>query len=162
MFDTDNAEYTQKAYTSVLKALFPNSIHIGCLAHIQNLVGEAFRKPFDHVNTFMRAMNNMFFHAGARKFRYLQYMKDKLPTGKAKMIPNPVATRWSSWFDAAEYHHEHFSHYKGFIDTEITQNHQPPQSLKTVHEMLSDSKTKISLQVKLYFLQRNANRFFKC
>ena len=84
VFDTDNAEYMKKAYISVLKALFPNSIHIGCLAHIQNLVGDAFRKPFDHVNTFMRAINNMFFHAGARKFRYPQYMKDKLPTGKAK------------------------------------------------------------------------------
>ncbi|KAI4829744.1 hypothetical protein KUCAC02_001417 [Chaenocephalus aceratus] len=45
VFDTDNAAYMKKAFKSALQALYPKSLHITCMAHIMNLIGNAFRKP---------------------------------------------------------------------------------------------------------------------
>lgn len=101
-FDSDNAAYMLKAYKSALKALFPNSIHVTCLAHIMSLIGEAFRKPFEEVNIFMRYFSQVFYMAGARKRRYLSFLKTSGKT--AKMAPNPCGTRWNSWYMAAVYH----------------------------------------------------------
>lgn len=120
VFNTDNAAYMKKAYTAALKSLFPNSVHVTCMAHIMNLVGSAFRRPFDQLNSFMLSFSQMFFHAGSRKRRYLQFMTKYLPPGrKATMAPNPCATRWNSWFTAVQYHSEHFGLYKEFIEKEI-------------------------------------------
>lgn len=116
-FDTDNAAYMLKAYKTALKALFPNSIHVTCLAHIMNLVGESFRKPFGEVNTFTRYFSQVFYMAGARKRRYLSFLKTSGTT--ARMAPNPCGTRWNSWYMAAVYHAEHFALYKSFIKEEM-------------------------------------------
>lgn len=119
VFNTDNASYMKKAYNAALQSLFPNSIHVTCLAHIMNLIGGAFRRPFDQLNAFMLSFSQMFYQAGSRKRRYLQYMTKKLPPGrKATMAPNPCATRWNSWFTAVQYHSEHFRLYKEFIEME--------------------------------------------
>lgn len=119
VFNTDNAAYMKKAYTAALKSLFPNSVHITCMAHIMNLVGGAFRRPFDQLNSFMLYFSQMFFHAGSRKRRYLNFLTQNLPGRKATMAPNPCATRWNSWFTAVQYHSEHFGLYKEFIEKEI-------------------------------------------
>ena len=39
---SDNAAYCLKAFCDILKPLFPNAVHICCLPHILNLVGEQF------------------------------------------------------------------------------------------------------------------------
>lgn len=120
VFNTDNAAYMIKAYKAALQSLFPNSVHITCMAHVMNLVGGAFHRPFDQLNAFMLSFPQMFYHAGSRKRRYLQFMTKKLPLGKkATVAPNPCATRWNSWFTAVLYHSEHFELYKDFIETEI-------------------------------------------
>lgn len=96
VFNTDNASYMKKAYTAALQSLFPNSVHVTCMAHVMNLVGSAFRRPFDQLNAFMLTFSQMFFNAGSRKRRYLQFMTQRLPQGKkATMAPNPCATRGS-------------------------------------------------------------------
>lgn len=120
VFNTDNAAYMMKAYKSALQSLFPNSIHVTCMAHIMNLVGGAFHRPFDQLNGFMLSFSQMFYQAGSRKRRYLQFMTSKLSPGiKATVAPNPCATRWNSWFTAVQYHSEHFGLYKDFIEMEI-------------------------------------------
>lgn len=120
VFHTDNVAYIKKTYKDVLQSLFPNSIHVTCLAYIMNLIGGVFRRPFDQLNAFMLYFSQMFYQAGSRKRRYLQYMTKKLPTGrKAKMAPNLCATRWNSWFTAVQYHSEHFGLYKEFIEMEV-------------------------------------------
>ena len=114
VFDTDNAAYMKKAYKAALQSLFPNSLHVTCMAHIMNLVGSA------KLNAFMLSFSQMFYHAGSRKRRYLHFMTKKLPPGrKATMLPNPCATRWNSWFTAVQYHSQHFGLYKEFIEMEI-------------------------------------------
>ncbi|CAB1316614.1 unnamed protein product [Coregonus sp. 'balchen'] len=79
-FDTDKA---------ALQSLFPNSLHITCMAHIMNLIGSAFRKPFDQLNAFMLSFSQVFYQAGACKRRYLTFLTTKLAGRKrATMAPN--------------------------------------------------------------------------
>jgi len=149
IFDTDNAAYMKKAFDQVLSGLFPNAIHCTCLAHILNLVGESFRKPFSDLNLFVRSFSQMFFMAGARKGRYLAYVKSKLPNiypgdKPALMAPDPVQTRWNSWYIAVQYHRVHFETYKGFIEAEMVVCKNPPQSVENLSQTLSDPITLIS------------------
>lgn len=122
VFDTDNAAYMKKAFKTALQALYPNSLHITCMAHIMNLIGNAFRKPFEQLNSFMLSFSQMFFRAGSRKRRYLSFMTNKLPGKRVTMPPNPCATRWNSWFMAVKYHREYFRLYKEFIEAEMEVN----------------------------------------
>ncbi|RXN13033.1 CGG triplet repeat-binding 1 [Labeo rohita] len=149
VFDTDNAAYMKKAYTAALQSLFPNSLHVTCMAHIMNLIGDAFRRPFDQLNSFMLSFSQMFYHAGSRKSRYLQFMSGKHPTRqKATMAPNPCATRWNSWFKAVQYHSEHFKLYKEFIEMEIkVSGSSAPQSVERLHEMLQNEDMAQCLQM---------------
>ena len=94
VINTDNASYMKKAFNSALQTIFPNAVHITCLAHIMNLLGEEFRKPFKEVNKFVKDMNAMFWHAGSRKARFLRHLRGVLPEKeRPKMPPNPVGTR---------------------------------------------------------------------
>lgn len=93
VFNTDNAANMKNAYTAALKPLFPYSVHVTCMAHIMNLVGSAFQRPFDQLNSFMLSFSQVFFHAGSRKRRYLHFMTKLLPQEKkATMAPNQCAT----------------------------------------------------------------------
>ncbi|MGH0165696.1 UNVERIFIED_CONTAM: hypothetical protein FKN15_049446 [Acipenser sinensis] len=117
VFDTDNARYMKKAYKTVLSGLFPDSIHVTCLAHIINLVGESFCKLFEDVNAMVKAFSQMFYMVGGRKMRYLNYLRQNFPS--ATMAPDPVATRWNSWFAGVQYHANHFHYYHGFVEEEL-------------------------------------------
>nr|XP_033947646.1 uncharacterized protein LOC117452930 [Pseudochaenichthys georgianus] len=150
VFDTDNAAYMKKAFKSALQALYPNSLHITCMAHIMNLIGNAFRKPFVQLNSFMMSFSQMFFNAGSRKRRYLCFMTNKLPTKKVTMPPNPCATRWNSWFFAVQYHREYFGLYKEFIEMETQVcGRSVPQSVERLHDMLQDPNLPQSLNVQI-------------
>ena len=89
--NTDNAAYMKKAFNDVLKGLMPNATHITCMPHIMNLVGDAFRKPFNRTNKFVKAANAIFWHANARKARYLRFLKPLVKSPKTP--PNPIAIR---------------------------------------------------------------------
>lgn len=47
---TDNAAYCLKAYREVLKGVMPNSVHVTCLCHIINLVGETWQHFTCHMD----------------------------------------------------------------------------------------------------------------
>ncbi|KAI2655834.1 Formamidase [Labeo rohita] len=163
VFDTDNAAYMKKAYTAALQSLFPNSLHVTCMAHIMNLIGDAFRRPFDQLNAFMLSFSQMFYHAGSRKRRYLQFMSGKHSTRqKATMAPNPCATRWNSWFSAVQYHSEHFKLYKEFIEMEIkVSGSSAPQSVERLHEMLQNEDMAQCLQVQLSIMADKCERILQ-
>ncbi|XP_078469389.1 uncharacterized protein LOC144732027 [Lampetra planeri] len=160
VFDTDNAAYMKKAFTAALQSLFPNSIHITCMAHIMNLIGNAFCKPFVQLNSFMLSFSQMFFNAGSRKRRYLCFLSNKLPRKKAGMPPTPCATRWNSWFSAVQYHAQHFGLYKEFIEMEIEVcSRSAPQSVERLHEMLQDQDLAQSLNVQINIMADKCKRF---
>ncbi|KAL1269193.1 hypothetical protein QQF64_031482, partial [Cirrhinus molitorella] len=150
VFDTDNAAYMLKAYREALKSLFPHSVHITCMAHIMNLIGGAFRKPFTELNTFMMCFSQMFYMAGSRKRRYLSYLSDKMTGSKPTMAPNPCDTRWNSWFFAVQYHREHFTFYREFLQAEIqVYGRSAPASVETLNNMLEDPECAMNLHVQL-------------
>uniref|UniRef100_H3AMW5 DUF659 domain-containing protein n=1 Tax=Latimeria chalumnae TaxID=7897 RepID=H3AMW5_LATCH len=78
IFNTDNATYMVAAYNTALKVLFPNALHITCMAHIMNLVGESFQKSFKQLSDFILYFSHMFYMAGSRKRCYLSFMHSKL------------------------------------------------------------------------------------
>ncbi|CAB1336903.1 unnamed protein product, partial [Coregonus sp. 'balchen'] len=48
-FVNDSASYMKKAFTSILKVLFPNSGHVTCFAHLLSLALEIFPEVFEDV-----------------------------------------------------------------------------------------------------------------
>lgn len=70
-FVTDNAPYCIKAYRECLKMIMPNSVHVCCLAHILNLVGEVWHHwdEFADVATVTNLMKTLFTCQPARKRR---------------------------------------------------------------------------------------------
>ena len=138
-FNTDNAAYMLKAFKTILTHLFPNSIHITCLSHIVNLIGESFKKPFDLVTKFLLYMSRIFYMAGGRKRRYLKFLNDTMPDSRPSMCPDPCATRWNSWFEAILYYNKHFHVYKAFIESEIELcSRSPAESLENLHLILQN------------------------
>lgn len=75
VIDTDNAAYCKKAFVAVLQGLCPFAVHITCMAHIMNLIGESFRAPFKDVNAFVRAFSQMFFMAEAVKHVICNFLR---------------------------------------------------------------------------------------
>ena len=116
IIDTDNASYMIKCFKSILSGLLPNAVHVTCLAHIRNIVGETFRKPFEGINKYIREFNAQFYYAGSRKGRFIRHLKSKDAT--AGMVPNPCITRWNSWFEAVKYHAKYFGYMTEYINLE--------------------------------------------
>jgi len=119
IFCTDNATDKQKAFHDTLSVFFPYCMHITCFAYIMNLIFEAFRKPFTDAAASGLKFKKIFAQPGARRVRYLAYLKNSASLGSnpnqtnvsITLAPNPVATRWNSWYEAMSYHSEHIHLY---------------------------------------------------
>ena len=66
---TDNG-----SYSDVLQVLFSNAIHVTCLVHSVNLIGDAFKAPPAEVNSFARAFSQQCYQSGGRKYRFLNFL----------------------------------------------------------------------------------------
>lgn len=153
IFCTDNAAYMGKAFRDTLSVIFPNCIHMTCMAHLMNLVCEAFRKPFADVHKFGVQFRKFFSIPGIRKARYLKHLKDVYPTVAATLAPDPVATRWNSWYEAMTYHNEHFPCYSTFFESEKSiAGSSASANLTWLCTLFSQSAEVAGLQVKLAFL----------
>ena len=71
-FVSDSAAHCKKAYREVLSALFPNSIHVPCLAHIVNLAAEVFHcyADFKHTADLITVIKSSMFEKPGRKSRF--------------------------------------------------------------------------------------------
>ena len=158
MVDTENASYVKKAFKDILSPLFPNAVHVTCLAHIMNLVGDAFRKPFDDVNEFVRKFNQMFYLAGARKARFLKHLKDQTAGQNVTvtMAPNPVSTRWGCWFDAVLYHVKYLQYYPDFLESEHCNT--APASVKELHATLQNPVKHEAVKVQMSFIAEHCQK----
>uniref|UniRef100_H3BC62 HAT C-terminal dimerisation domain-containing protein n=1 Tax=Latimeria chalumnae TaxID=7897 RepID=H3BC62_LATCH len=104
---TDNATYMKKS----MKPLFLNAVHVTCVAHLLNLVGDMWRKKFVKVNDLVTFVN-----CPARKARFRMHLEEK---EKSPCIPPiPVITRWDTWFNAALFHLAHVEDYISFFEEE--------------------------------------------
>ena len=91
---SDAATYMVKA-GKYLEPFFPNMIHVTCLAHGVNRVGEKVRELFPEVNKLINNGKKVFLKAPRRVEVYREIMKDK------QLPPQPILTRWGTWLNAA-------------------------------------------------------------
>ena len=97
LFLTDAAPYMKKAGRT-LKDLFPNILHITCLAHSLHRISEEIRCCFDDVDRLVSNGKKIFTKAPSRT----QVFKTILPN--VPLPPRPVITRWGTWIEAALYY----------------------------------------------------------
>ena len=116
---SDNATNMKKCFTDGLRGLMPNAVHVTCWAHILSLVGE-FRTALELTDTLVASMKSIFSNAPGRRARYRNHLSQR-NVANITMPPNPVLTRWNTWFSAALYHGNHLHYYADFIESEITQ-----------------------------------------
>lgn len=105
---SDAAPYMVKAGNS-LKIFFPNLIHLTCLAHGINRVGETIRERYKTVNSLISNMKKLFIKAPLRVQRYKENFPNLL------LPPEPVITRWGTWINAAVFYADNFQDLKKFI-----------------------------------------------
>jgi len=97
----DGASFITKAYKDILQPLIPELMHIWCLSHQLNLVGEKWQ---DHANNtlvkkYLSLMNSLFSHSTSRKLRFKAVCK-RFGLSPA-LLPQYNVTRWNSWHDCA-------------------------------------------------------------
>ncbi|RHZ82361.1 hypothetical protein Glove_109g415 [Diversispora epigaea] len=93
LFLSDSAAYMKKSYRDVLKPIMPQLIHLPCLAHILNLIGETWQDfpQFSLIKTFLAKIKNSFVKSPARKARYITHLRMNGVASPCK-IPLPNKT----------------------------------------------------------------------
>ena len=118
---SDGAAYCSKAFMDSLKGIFPNAVHVICNAHIMSLVSEQWRSCFPEVDLFCAKMKRVFSHSVARKRRFRDHLASK-GCSDVRNPPEPVVTRWTSWYNAVAFHNAHFEHYRSFFEAECEEH----------------------------------------
>uniref|UniRef100_H2ZXY2 HAT C-terminal dimerisation domain-containing protein n=1 Tax=Latimeria chalumnae TaxID=7897 RepID=H2ZXY2_LATCH len=151
-FISDNATYMSKTYNQVLQGLLPNSVHLTCNAHMVVLANDIWRSNFPEVDKLIATVKKVFKYCLSRKLHFKEYLQSAVQVVgsnlRVKLPPEPVKTRWGSWYAATEYHAQYITFYPTFVEEEmeITPN---TQVLKELKRLLDNSET---LQVQLNLL----------
>ncbi|XP_036001540.1 uncharacterized protein LOC118565359 [Fundulus heteroclitus] len=152
---TDNAAYCLKAYREVLNEVMPNSVHVTCLCHIINLVGETWQhyKYFSDATSLVTWMRSVFFKKPARKRRWVAFLINKEAV-QAKVPPEAVCTRWNSWFEAVKYHAEHVHLYRQFFLSEES----TAMAVKNILSQLETEEKMQTFTLKLTFISEACSK----
>ena len=106
-FSSDNASYMLSTYNIVvlpMRAVLPNSQHLPWNSDIMNLILKTFTISFQRLYRWCHEISASFSKNGARKQRFVTFAKN---IGfNSIMPPAPNVTRWTSLFEAIEYHAE--------------------------------------------------------
>ena len=153
---SDSAAYCKKAYRDVLSAVYPNSVHVLCLAHIVNLAAEVFHhhSDFSHTSDLITMIKSSLFKKPGRKSRLLKYMSDFISSAEVKLPPVPVSSRWNSWFEAAIYHATRIHLYEGFFKAERGQG----MAVERIIELVTHKEIYPEISLQLYFVKENCQR----
>jgi predicted Zn-dependent protease with MMP-like domain len=92
-----------------LKELYPNLLHITCLAHGMNRVAEEIRSLYPDVDKLISNMKAAFRKSPGRVSIY----KQKFP--ELPLPPEPIIIRWGTWLTAAEFYAQHFNEIKTVV-----------------------------------------------
>ena len=109
-FVTDGARYMKSTFTKVIQPVCEKCIHIICIAHCLNLVGEVLRASVPDVDLFVQYTKKAFRLSSAKRQLYVRLLSEagiEDPTPP----PAPVITRWYSWLEAVVHYHKYFKHY---------------------------------------------------
>ena len=103
LFISDGASYMSKAWKDILCGLWINCNHILCHAHIIALAGTAWRHSLNEVDRCVSQIKSILAKAPARRSRFIRHLESCGVTSPT-LPPQPVITRWNSWFEAVVYH----------------------------------------------------------
>lgn len=142
LFLTDAATYMKKA-GNALKVLFPNMIHLTCLAHALHRIAEEVRGLYPEVDSLVSSVKKVFVKAPSR----VQVFKEIAPD--IQLPPKPILTRWGTWISAVSYYCTNFEEVTrvltSFSDEEAI-------SIRKSKSLLSSSKIKNELTfISTYF-----------
>ncbi|GBC47780.2 hypothetical protein GLOIN_2v1761146 [Rhizophagus irregularis DAOM 181602=DAOM 197198] len=123
---SDSAAYMKKCYRDVLKPLMPQLVHLPCLAHILNLIGEAWVSInyFQVVHQLLANIKQTFVYSRSRKVRYISYLQ-RQGVSNPKNIPLSNTTRWNTWFHIAFHVYQNLDYIRGFYNEEGKENSTP-------------------------------------
>lgn len=99
---TDAASYMKKTASS-LKILYPNMIHLTCLAHGLHRIAEEVRAQFPDLDKLISNGKKIFLKCPTRCEKF------KANASDVPLPPQPVVTRWGTWLTAALYYAKHFN-----------------------------------------------------
>ena len=136
----------------MLLNVFINSHHVFCLAHILNLVREAFSHwlAFDNI-TQLLSSSQPFLKKLVKKAK-LQWLDGSLLKEQVKLLLVPVATRWNSWFSAAKYPLFFYQFYEGFFKQEKSHGLAVDRILELVNDGRLYHASYYNLCLNLYFI----------
>ena len=147
-FCSDNVSYNLRAFDHCLQTLLVNAKHLSCLAHILNLVCEAYLEEFPLLIKWVQMFATYFSHSGARKFRYLAYLENK---GASRIsAPSPCSTRWGTTFRAIEYYNSRINFVTEFLQKEEKIIKEPNATARKLFAIAKDENhiAKIRSQTK--------------
>lgn len=153
---SDSAAYCKKAYRDVLSAVYPNSVHVCCLAHIVNLAAEVFHHhaDFQHTSDLIAMIKSSLFKKPGRKSRLLKFLADFIASADVKLPPVPVSSRWNSWFEAVAYHATRIHLYEAFYKAEKAQG----MAVERIIEFVTHKTIYPEICLQLYFIKENCQR----
>ncbi|CAG8464964.1 6664_t:CDS:2 [Diversispora eburnea] len=137
---------------TLFSPIMPQLIHLPCLAHILNLIGETWQDfpQFSLIKTFLAKIKNSFVKSPARKARYITHLRMNGVASPCK-IPLPNKTRWNSWFKMVFYTVEHLQYWQDFYkkESEIDSRNE---TISAIYLILQD---KTRLKNLLAYLESN-------
>lgn len=149
---SDGAAYMKKCWREVLKPVCVNSVHVVCMAHSLNLVGETVRTNAPDVDRFVANMKTAFRLSAAKKEMYVQHLKGA-GVESPSTPPAPVITRWYSWLEAVIQHSEYFVHYPEMM-TAVQEQCGDTAGVDHLVEILSDDSQRDALGMMLRCIAR--------
>lgn len=140
LFVSDAAAYMLKA-GKLLKNIYPNMLHITCVAHALHRICEFIRNEFPEVDKVIAFFKQILRKAPSRVSLY----KEQYPT--LPLPPVPVLTRWGSWIEACIFYSKNFQSLKNFVF--LLPN--DARSIEQCKELLQNS----TLETQLNFININ-------
>ena len=134
---TDQANYNL-TFVKNLKTskLFPNLMHITCLAHCLHRISDKIRKIYPKADNFVKNFKKYFRPVQVQNFYKI---KSKLP-----IPPSYINTRWTTWLKTVKYYYDNFSKVKKYVNiSDIKQN----SYLKTVRKLINSKNFKRELSI---------------
>ena len=117
LFLSDSASYMLKAWSDILRVIWVNCHHMNCHAHILALAGNSLRVNLHNVDRCVALLKSLLSKAPGRRNRFIRHLQSQ-GVSSPTIPPEPIITRWNTWFNAVCHHAPLLPHYAAFIQTE--------------------------------------------
>ncbi|CAB5380952.1 unnamed protein product [Rhizophagus irregularis] len=136
----------------------PQLVHLPCLAHILNLIGEAWVSInyFQVVHQLLANIKQTFVYSRSRKVHYISYLQ-RQGVSNPKNIPLSNTTRWNTWFRMAFNVYQNLDYIRGFYNEEGKENSTP--IIEKINSAFTDQQINGRIEIYLTFIQENAQQF---